>query len=173
MWDAVTGLAEEKKAPAVALSLTGAKREAARAIPLADLKAETGLKTLLDKLKSLFGRDLVDEMFHDYEMFQKLRRGNKPITEYITLFDSLYQKLVKHELVLPPAVLAWKLLSCSDLDERDKKLALSATPQVTYEEMKSSLRRISSSSVASVSVPSDATQIIKEEPVFASGQGGS
>ena len=111
-------------------------------------------------------------MFHDYEMFEKLRRGNKPNTESITLFDSLYQKLVKHKLVLPPAVLACKLLSCSDLDERDKKLALSATPQLTYEEMKSSLRRIFSS-VASVSVPSDATQIIKEEPVFASAQGGS
>ena len=56
MWDAVTDLAKEKKAPAVALSLTGAQREAARAIPLADLKAETGLKTLLDKLKSIWTR---------------------------------------------------------------------------------------------------------------------
>ena len=173
MWDAVTDLAKEKKASAVALSSTGAKREAARAIPLADLKARTDLKTLLDKLKSLFGRELVHEMFHNYEKFEKLRRGNKPIIEYITLFDSLYQKLVKHKLVLPPAVLACKLLSCSDLDERDKKLALSATPQLTDEEMKSSLRRIFSSSAASVSVPSDATQIIKEESVFASAEGGS
>ena len=56
MWDAVTDLAKEKKASAVALSSTGAKREAARAIPLADWKAKTGFKTLLDKLKSLFGR---------------------------------------------------------------------------------------------------------------------
>jgi len=158
MWDAVTDLAKEKKARAVALSLTGAKRGAARAIPLADLKAETGAKTLLDNLKFLFGRDIVDEKFHDYEMFEKLRRGNKPNTEFITLFDSLYQKLVERKLVLSPAVLACKLLSYSDLDERDKKLVLSAPPQLTYEDIKSSLRRIFSSSVASMSVRSDATR---------------
>ena len=172
MWDDVTDLAKEKKAPAVALSLSGAKHEPARAIPLADLKAETGLKSLLYKLKSLLGRDLVDEMFHDYEMFEKLRRGNKPTIEFITLLDTLYQKLVKHKLVLPSAFLACKLLSCSDSDEREKKLASSATPQLTYEEMKSSFRRIFSSSVASVSALSGANQIIKES-VFVSAKGGS
>ena len=67
MWDAVSDLANVKKAPALALSLDGGKREVAMAIPLDELKTEDGLKTLLDKLKESFGKETSDELFFDYD----------------------------------------------------------------------------------------------------------
>ena len=60
LWVAVTDLAKAKQGPAVALSLTGRKREAALEFSSVELNAEDGLTKLLVKLKSKFGREETD-----------------------------------------------------------------------------------------------------------------
>ena len=167
MWDAVSDLANVKKAPALALSLDGGKREVAMAIPLDELKTEDGLKTLLDKLKESFGKETSDELFFDYERFEKIYRRDSNIADYVTEFEASYQRLKKHKIELPDCVLACKLLSCAGLDERDKKLVLSATADLKLATMKTSLRRIFASVLSGTSSSLDSSSpTVKEEPCF-------
>ena len=83
IWEAVTDLATGKQGPAVALTLTGSKRETATSIPIDELKVNDGLKKLPDKLKTVFGKETVDELFADYERFEILTRNDKSMSEYI------------------------------------------------------------------------------------------
>ena len=165
IWDAVSDLANVKKAPALALSLDGGKREVAMAIPLDELKTEDGLKTLLDKLKESFGKETSDELFFDYERFEKIHSRDSNIADYVTEFEASYQRLKKHIIELPDCVLACKLLSCAGLDERDKKLVLSATADLKLATMKTSLRRIFASVLSGTSSSLDSSSpTVKEEP---------
>ena len=146
MWDAVSDLANVKKAPALELSLDGGKREVAMAIPLDELKTEDGLK-------ESFGKETSDELFFDYERFEKIHRRDSNIADYVTEFEASYQRLKKHKIELPDCVLACKLLSCAGLD--DLKLAT----------MKTSLRRIFASVLSGTSSSLDSSSpTVKEEP---------
>ena len=57
LWQLVTDLAKTKQGPAVALSLHGRKREVAMEVSIDELKADTGLQTLLAKLEKAFAKE--------------------------------------------------------------------------------------------------------------------
>ena len=167
VWDSVTDLPKAKRGGAVALSLTGPKRQIALGIPLNELSAEDGLQKLLTTFENAFGQEASYELFNDYEKFEKIRRTSESINDYITDFEQVLGKLKKHKIDLPEPVLACKLLYCAGLDERDKKLALSATNELKFETMKGSLRRIFSSVFSVDGQKPDNAPVVKEEPVFA------
>ena len=122
VWDAVTDLPSSKRGPALALSLSGSKKDTAMTIPLNELSANDGMTKLLDLLKTSFGKGLVDELFADYEHFEKMSRSAKAMAEFIADFEQAYARLKKHSLVLPDEILACKLLYRAGLDERDRQL---------------------------------------------------
>ena len=142
IWDAATTISDSRKAPTVALSLTGAKREIARNIPLEELKANDGLQKLLDKLKTGFGQNEDDKLFFDYLQFGRFSRGTKSISDFITEFETLHNRLKKHKVELPDVLLACKLLSAGQFDDKDTKLILSATSKLSFGNVKASVRRI-------------------------------
>ena len=168
VWNAITDLADGKKGPCVALSLGSSKREIAMSIPLDELKANDGLTKVLAQLKLSFGKDTADQLFSDYEKFETIQRNSMPINDYITAFESANQRLVKHGLELPDGILACKLLHCAGLDDRDKKLVLSATGDIQFVNMKKSLKRIFSTEV---SQRNSCAPVVKDEPVFAATGG--
>ena len=43
---------------------------------------------------------------------------------------------------VPTAVLACKLLNGTNLDDKERKMVLAATPELDYDKMKASMRRI-------------------------------
>ena len=136
----VTDLQSSKRGPALALSLSGSKKDTAMTIPLAELSADDGMQKLLELVQASFGKNLVDELFSDYEHFEKISRNSKSMTDYIADFEQAYARLRKHNLVLPKEILACKLLYCADLDESDRQLVLSATSKMNLSNMKSSLK---------------------------------
>ena len=72
IWSDFTELADEKKGPAVFLSLTGQARESVRQDVTADkLKEKTGLKNLLDCLDKLYLKDQTCSAYEIYEEFEK------------------------------------------------------------------------------------------------------
>ena len=168
VWNAITDLADGNKGPCVALSLGSSKREIAMSIPLDELKANDGLTKVLAQLKLSFGKDTADQLFSDYEKFETIQRNSMPINDYITAFESANQRLVKHGLELPDGILACKLLHCAGLDDRDKKLVLSATGDIQFVNMKKSLKRIFSTEV---SQRNSCAPVVKDEPVFAATGG--
>ena len=107
----MTDLKSEKRAPQIVLSpLSGRKLEIARDIPIADLKSENGVTTLLTKLKDYFDKDTVDSAYEAFVHFIELRRNpGQSVSDFILSFESAYQKLEKQQMKRPDA---FRLLSC-------------------------------------------------------------
>ena len=64
------------------------------------------------------------------------------LNDYMVEFDQRYQKSVKHQMTLPDAVLAFKLLDNANLRNHERKLALTACTDPSYDKMKSAMKRI-------------------------------
>ena len=72
MWLVITDLPKAKQAPALALSLTGRKRELAREIPLSELNHDDGVTKLREKL-NCFAKNEVDTMYEIFVIFENLK----------------------------------------------------------------------------------------------------
>ena len=141
----MTELDPSKMGPAVLLSLTRSKRDVALSVPLVQLKSETGLDALITIFSEAFGKDSADRTYEIYEQFGNLKRGSKSMSEYIAQFDLLNSKLIQNKIELPDVLLACKLLYSAELEKRDTRLVLSATSKLEFALIKSSLKRIFSS----------------------------
>lgn len=143
IWRLVTDLDKKKQALAVTLSLSGRARESALEIAAEHLNVDTGMSVLLDKLDSVFLKEEKDRQYEAYTEFDRIdRRGDTSMMDYIIEFERRYNKLRKFKMELPDAVLAFKLLDTAGLNVKDKQLALTACSTVTFDNMKSALKRI-------------------------------
>ena len=163
-WAHVTDLDKKKQGPAVALILTGLKKQVALEFNLQELGVDDGLEKLLDKLRTSYGREESNRIFVAYVQFETINRGSRRILEYIQEFEQLNAELVKFKMILPTEVLVCKLLHCSSLELKDRQFTLSATPKLDYDSMKATLRRI----YCSTTCTSQLEQVeMKPEPVVA------
>ncbi len=143
IWRLVTALDKKKQALAVALSLTGRARDSALEISAVDLNTDDGMTTLLTKLDSVFLKDQKDRQYEAYTDFDRVTRENgASMQDYIVEFERRYNRMRKFQMELPDAVLAFKLLDTAGLNVKDKQLALTACAALTFQNMKSALKRI-------------------------------
>ena len=143
MWRLITDLPKTKQALAVVLSLKGKSREKALEVEAASLNMENGIETLLTKLDEIFLQDKNELAYSAYTNFESLKRQESTsINTYIIEFEKLYEKIKKYQMVLPDAVLAFKLLNNANLSLAQRQLALTAANDRNYETMKKALRRI-------------------------------
>ena len=143
MWKRVTDLDKRKQALAVALSLKGRARDIALEIPADDLDKDNGMTTLIQELDNLFMREEKDQAYEAYSEFDRIsRKDDVPMGEYIADFEHKYNKIRKFNMILPDAVLAFKLLDTAVLDVKEKQLALTACGTHTFADMKSALKRV-------------------------------
>ena len=163
LWTLVTDLDEKKRGVAVALYLSGRRREVAMEVPSTDLN-EDGLESLLNKLETVFRIDTVDAALISYDSFESVKRLGQTIAEYIQNFEMAHKKLKKHQMVIPDNILACKLLRNVELEEKERQMALAATRDLSYYAMKTALKRIFASTTASKSTLAVS---LKEEPTFA------
>ena len=127
MWRRVTDLDKKKQALAVALLLNGRPRDIALEIQADDLNKDDGMTTLIRELDKVFMREEKDRAYEAYSEFDRVsRRDGASMAEYIADFEQKYNKMRKFNMVLPDAVLAFKLLDTAGLDIKDKQLALAA-----------------------------------------------
>ena len=168
VWKLVTELKPEKQALAVSLSLTGNAKEVAMEIKAADLAKDTGMDTLIKELDKVFLRDDKDKAYEAYRDFDIFRKSESmSMTDYIVEFDKRYSKSKKHDMALPEAVLAFRLLDNAGLSTKDRQLALTASSDLNYLSMKSALQRIFGDGACSggSNIVTNAITV-KQEPVF-------
>jgi hypothetical protein len=135
-WREVTDLAKSKQGIVVALSLpendcSNIREKVFDQLSLSVLKTTTGFDSLVTFLDSHLGKDdLADslEKFEDFDDY--IRENGDSIIEYIEKFDSKYMKIQKKNMVLPPEILAFKLLKKANLTREEKLLVLTG---VNYE----------------------------------------
>jgi len=101
------------------------------------------MKTLIQTLDKLFLQENIDSAYDAYKNFDGFRKpSDMNINDYIVEFYQRYQKSVKHKMTLPDAVLAFKLLDNANLGNHERQLALTASTDLSYDKMKSAMKRI-------------------------------
>lgn len=107
----------------MALVLEGRAREIAMEIPADDLDKDTGMVTLLAKLDSVFQLEEKDRACEAFSQFGHLKKDRSvSMADYIIDFEQRYNQIKKYEMTLPNAVLAFKLLDTTCLDEKTDNL---------------------------------------------------
>ena len=120
IWQALTDLPTKKQGPSLYLSLSGKAREAALEIDLEELKKDTGVQTILDRLDKLYLQDTNQSAYIAYQNFESFKRPeNMPIKEYLIRFEQLYTKIKDHNMRLPDVVLAYRVLNSANLNQEE------------------------------------------------------
>ena len=120
-----TNLDEKKQALAVVLSLEGRARDTALEISVEDLNKDDGMGTLIRALDSIFLKEEKDCAYEAYSNFDSVTRDiSVAMTDYIIDFEQRYNRMRKYDMVLPDAVLSFKLLDTACMGGREKQLAL-------------------------------------------------
>ena len=167
IWELFTDLPAAKKGPAVYLSLSGRARDCVRDLSKEDIGHVDGVKKILEKLDKLFLKDKDTRAFLAFTEFYDYRRpSGVNMTDFLGKFEYLYTKLGNFDVVLPEGVQAFFLLKAANISEENERLARATCAAVTYEGMKTALRKIfgdPASSQGDSGAPS-----VKAEPVFAS-----
>ena len=143
LWSDFTSIKKEKQATAVHLQLTGRARKATSKISAADMKSENGMTKILEALERVFGQDENWKCFNTYLAFENYHRAkNISIDEYLSEFDMRLYKLEACKVQLPDAVVACRLLKSCALSDMHFQLALSTVPNMTFEDMRCTLKKL-------------------------------
>ena len=109
----INRLTVEKRALAIHLMLIGRARVSSLELEVTELKAEERVKTLLNKLYSIFLADkggLCQFMaFHDLYNFR--RYSEVSVSSFVAEFEFIYFKFSKQGMTLPDTVMASMLLA--------------------------------------------------------------
>ena len=166
VWEMATAVSEEKRGPTVFLSLSGKAREAVLEMDLNKLNTKEGLKLLYEKLDSLFEVDKHQAALMAYGDFEKYTRpSSMTIADFNVEFDRMVQQLKDHEIKLPKAVLAYRVLKSANLGEGNEKLVLATVKDTTCKEMMGQIRKVMGirpETLFNTSIP--AVAHIKSEP---------
>ena len=74
IWQCITDLQVKKQGPALYLVLEGPARQACSNINVKELHSENEVKTIIEKLKSLYAQDVNQAAFMAYENFEHFTR---------------------------------------------------------------------------------------------------
>ena len=133
LWSEVTDIAKAKQGTTVALSLPdeddlfklNIRERVINEMDLTKLRAETGVQELLTFLNPIYKQDDLTAAYDSWSDFENLKRTQGMlIEEFISEYQKLNNHICKQKIVLPEAVLAFKLLDSSGLDHTDRKLVL-------------------------------------------------
>ena len=144
IWKEFVDLPDEKKGPAVFLSLVGQARDAVRQeVAVEKLKDKSGLDNLIKCLDKLYLKDETCSAYEAYEEFDKfIKPHDMKINEYIIKFEQLYGKAKSHRMEIHDGVLAYRLLNGAGLSESNKQLVRATVSEMKYDAMKEQLKKV-------------------------------
>lgn len=169
IWRELTDLPKKKQALAIHLTLTGKARQASGEVGVADLNKDDGVDILLTKLDGLFLLDKGRRQFNVFRDLYNLRRPSvTSVSDFVNEFERVYYRFTQEGMVLPDAVMAFMLLTSCDLEDQQFQMVMSAIPDVSFTNMKSTLKRVFGAKVgvSGDGLSSSNSSSIKVEPVF-------
>ena len=150
LWWECTDLAKEKQCIFIYLSLpdddeTKIKERALDELSASELKKENGLDKLIEFFDKHLKKDDLEEEWAKYNDFDDFsREDGMNIEDFVSKFDSLYNKLVKCEIKIPPQILAFRLLKKANLTKDECLLVMSgldySDKSRLYDQAKKSLK---------------------------------
>ena len=132
-WAEVTDLAKNKQGNYVVLSLPNKsqygddlKERAFENISADNLKSETGLEEVKKFLDQELGKNAIDDAIGKWEEFDSCRRTeSQTLEEFISDFETKYNRIKSSGTKLPEEILAFMLLKRSGITQVEKTLVLS------------------------------------------------
>ena len=164
IWTMLTDLPKGKQGLAVHLSLDGRARIATSELKVEDLSSDTGVVKIIEKLDSLFLPDKGRRQFTAFKNLYNLRRQTMNFLDYITTFEHSYYKFKMEGMELPDPVIAFMLLAASELTDSELKLIMSAINEVSYANVKATLKRVFDTNVGE----NTEEVSVKQETLFSS-----
>lgn len=118
------------------------------------------MNLLFIKLDKIFQSEAIDEAYNtylkfisfisgngwnEYEWLHFAKRTSPPknhatwyeISRFSTYFQHLHQKMMKHDMELPDVVLTFKVLDGARVTDDERKLTLTISNNLNFEQMKS------------------------------------
>ena len=143
MWQLCCKYSKTQQGPALALSLQDKARDAVLELKLEDISKETGVTLILTTLDGIFLKDVNQRMFVAMKMFeQHTREKGQSLDAYINNFEKHYNRVKAHKIVFPDQFLAYRLLENADLEQSKNELIRTTITALTYDGMKSQLRKL-------------------------------
>lgn len=147
IWCKFTDLSLTRQAGAIFLALQGKARETVLAeVPDAKYDTDQGVTAILAALDGLYLKDKCESGFEAFDDFIKFRRPrDMSITDYLIEFNLRYNKIKCHEMKLPEGVLAYALLTCSNLPDEQSQICRATVSKLTFQDMKTQIEKVSMS----------------------------
>ena len=143
VWKSFTPLEKEKQGGAVLMTLEGTAQETVLELTAEEINGTDGIDKVVDKLDKLYMKDATLDKFETLEAFDVFqRKSGSTIQEHIHEFEKLYNKLKDKGTTMSDDLLAYKLLKSVNLSSQDEKLVKGTTTELTFENMKTQLKRI-------------------------------
>lgn len=140
LWDAMTSIAPERRAPTVIGQLTGQAQVTAKTLPLTVLTSETGITSLLKEMDKKFGLDSVTLLHNNIsDFFDYNWDKHMTVEEFVVGFHSRLDKVSK--LDMNDELKGHLLLKQANLDSHDRNLVVGAAGgDYTLQALATSLR---------------------------------
>ena len=118
VWQDLTELSSDKRADALLLTLDPDGQNLAMQVPREERKADDGVAKILEKLDTLYEQNTTQKLFSVFEKFEMFRRAPETsLAKYISDFEIITNELKALKVVIPEALLAFKLLKYAGLSE--------------------------------------------------------
>ena len=118
-------------------------RQATSKLKIEELKSDDGVKNIFTKLDRIFLQDKNWRCFNAYLSFETFRKTEKQsMDEFLSEFDLRHFKLKECGVKLPDAIVACRLIKSCNLGEMQFQLALSTVPNMTFEDMRMTLKKL-------------------------------
>ena len=138
-WQALTDLDKKKRGTAIASSLPEEGHNSIRDKVFSELtvdvlNAADGVEKLILFMDKIFKKDELSEAYEVYTEFDRFRRSKvTSMDDYVIEFEKLSNKTKEFKMELAQHVLAFKLLEYSELDMKDRQLALTGVDYAVVE----------------------------------------
>ena len=178
LWQEFTMLEKKKQGTALLLELKPGKvKDAVRGLGKEVLTAEDGIAKIIVHLNKIYEEDPAQICYRAYSKFEKFcRPDSMSLQSYISEFEKMLADLKRHNITLPPTVVAYRFLNSANLSSDKVNLALATVKELTYKEMCVTVGKIFSvraNTFANDDLASPSVKIEPEECYYANGSGYS
>ena len=105
------------------MSLSDKVWNSCRNVIVTDLNKDDGLDTLINNLERHYAKDEKASAYLAYEKFESFQRPTEMnIIDYINEFERLHYEIQRYEMILPTAVLAYRVLKSANISNEKQQL---------------------------------------------------
>ena len=142
LWKMITDMSDNKKGPALILSLSDKDRDLALELDTTVITAADGVDKIIEKLGKKYKKDTIDTAYDTFESFIHFKKENMKMNDYVNEFEARYNKAKKHGFELTSSTRAYFLLNQCQLSEENKKLIKATISKLDFDEMKTKLLKV-------------------------------